>query len=487
MSAEACDEPCIPEARIATWDESADVLVVGLGCAGASAAIEAARAGAATLVVERASGGGGTTATSGGVFYCGGGTAVQKACGFDDAPEEMFAYLRASTGVAPDLEKLRLYCERSVEHFEWLRSLAIPFKASYWPHNFEPWTDDCLWYSGSEEAHPYRELARPAPRGHTVRAEGSCAGGPVLMRALEAALRAAGARTLTDVRVRALVRAGDGRVVGAVARRAGRDLALRARRGVVLATGGFAANRELVARFAPQALALEPLGGAGEDGSGIELGRAAGAECLNLSAAAYTCPVLVPFELIRGILVNARGQRFVNEDVNHKRIGEQLVLHQEGRMFLVVDGATFARPSFPGIELAATGGTPAELEAELGLPPLSLVKTLEVYDAHAARGRDPLFGKRAEFLRPLASPPYAAFDCSVGSGAPIRAFTLGGLWTAPGGEVRRPDGAAIPGLFAAGRSTSCLSAQSCGSSGLQLGEGTFFGRLAGQGAARERA
>jgi len=481
------EERVVPEARVPRWDAHADVVVVGLGCAGASAAIEAARAAAETLVLERASGGGGTTGSSGGVLYCGGGTSVQKACGFDDSPDEMFAYLRASTGPGPDLEKLRIYCERSVEHFEWLRSLAIPFKASYWPHNFEPWTDDCLWYSGSEEAHPYRELARPAPRGHTVRAEGSCAGGPVLMRALETALRGAGAQTLADVRARSLVRAGDGRIVGVVGRRAGADLHLRARRGVVLATGGFIANREMVARHAPQALALEPLGGAGDDGSGIELGRAAGAECLHLSAAAYTCPVLVPFGLIRGILVNGRGQRFVNEDVNHKRIGESLVLHQEGRMFLVVDGETFERPSFPGIGLAATGESPAELEAELGLPPLSLVKTLELYNAHAARGRDPLFGKRPEHLRPLASPPYAAFDCSVGSGAPIRAFTLGGLWTAPGGEVLRPDGARVPGLFAAGRSTSCLSAQSCGSSGLQLGEGTFFGRLAGLGAARERA
>ena len=188
-----------------------------------------------------------------------------------------------------------------------------------------------------------------------------------------------------------------------------------------------------------------------------------------------------------GILVNRHGQRFVHEDVNRKRIGEHLVLHQEGRMFLVVDRESFAKPSYPGIELVATGDSPAELEAELGLPALSLQKTLELYNAHAAQRRDPLFGKRAAHLRPLASPPYAAFDCSVASGAPVRAFTLGGLWTSPGGEVRSPGGEAIPGLYAAGRTTSCLSAQSCGSSGLQIGEGSFFGRLAGQAAARERA
>jgi predicted oxidoreductase len=66
-------------------------------------------------------------------------------------------------------------------------------------------------------------------------------------------------------------------------------------------------------------------------------------------------------------------------------------------------------------------------------------------------------------------------------------MTLGGLMTRVTGEVMTPAGEVLPGLYAAGRATSCLSAQSCGSSGLQVGEGTFFGRLAGQSAAGERA
>ena len=71
---------------IAGYDEEVDVLVIGLGCAGASTALGAVEAGADTLVVERAGGGGGTSAMSGGVIYLGGGTALQKACGFEDTP-----------------------------------------------------------------------------------------------------------------------------------------------------------------------------------------------------------------------------------------------------------------------------------------------------------------------------------------------------------------------------------------------------------------
>ena len=89
------------------WDVETDVLVVGLGCAGASAAIEAASAGASVVVAERASAGGGTSANSGGVIYLGGGTPIQKQCGFEDNAEEMFKYLMASCGAHRDEAKIR--------------------------------------------------------------------------------------------------------------------------------------------------------------------------------------------------------------------------------------------------------------------------------------------------------------------------------------------------------------------------------------------
>ena len=84
------------------WDHEVDVLVVGLGAAGAAAALEASSQSADTWVVESSSAGGGTSAMSGGVIYLGGGTALQKACGFEDTPEAMFDYLMASCGDAPE-------------------------------------------------------------------------------------------------------------------------------------------------------------------------------------------------------------------------------------------------------------------------------------------------------------------------------------------------------------------------------------------------
>ncbi|MGE4652085.1 MAG: FAD-dependent oxidoreductase, partial [Myxococcota bacterium] len=110
------------------FEASADVIVVGLGCAGASAAMEAADAGAEVLVVERAGGGGGTSANSGGLIYLGGGTPVQQAVGFEDTPEELFKFLMAVSGLGADEAKIRLFSEGSVEHFHWLEAQGVPFK-----------------------------------------------------------------------------------------------------------------------------------------------------------------------------------------------------------------------------------------------------------------------------------------------------------------------------------------------------------------------
>lgn len=472
----------VQDSAVPRWDDSVDMLVLGFGCAGGCAAIEARRSGARVLVVERSSAPGGSSALSGGVFYCGGGTAVQRACGFDDSVEAMRAYLMASTGDCPNEEKVDLYCRDSVAHFDWLVSLGIPFKASYWPHNYEPTTDDCLYYSGSEECAPFSHMARPAPRGHTVQAEGSCMGGHVLMDRLVEVALGEGVEILTDANCIALVAAADGSIVGAAVRHDGETRHIRARGGVVIATGGFIMNREMVARVAPTASRTAPLGNPFDNGSGIALGEAAGGATANMHAAIYSCPVLNPPGLIRGILLNERGQRFIPEDVNHKRIGEHAVLRQDGRIFLLVDSEVFEQPA-GARPIVATGDTTEELEDELGWPRGSIGATLNVYNRHARDGHDPLFGKKATFVKPLDVPPYAVFDCGIEATGVYHSFTLGGLCTAPTGEVLTAEGSAIPGLYAVGRATTGLSAQSGGSSGLQLAEGTYFGRLAGQAVA----
>ncbi len=463
--------------EIGRWDAESDVLVVGLGAAGAAAALEASRSGADTLVLERAGGGGGTSAMSGGVLYLGGGTALQKACGFEDSAEEMFKYLMASCGDSPDAAKMRLYCDGSVDHYDWIVEQGVPFKpVFYYGCSGEPPNEDGLVWSGSERAHPYCDLAVPAPRGHVPQMEHQA--GPMLMQKLVAAVDASPARVALDHRCVALVRESDGRVVGAVAESFGEERAIRARRGVILSTGGFIHNDAMIAAHAPRVRQCKiRVGAEGDDGSGIRLGVAAGAATLHMDASSISLPATQPWGLKRGILVNRQGQRFVNEDAYYGVLGERALFHQDGQAWLVVDDEVFEKPDYPR-ELSGVGETPAELERELGLPAGSLESSVALYNRYAERGEDPLFHKGSEYLKPLVKSPFGAFDCTTGSSI-YAAFTLGGLHTDTEGRVLDPEGAAIPGLFASGRATSGLAVGGY-SSGLSLGDGTFFGRRAGR-------
>jgi 3-oxo-5alpha-steroid 4-dehydrogenase len=145
-----------------------------------------------------------------------------------------------------------------------------------------------------------------------------------------------------------------------------------------------------------------------------------------------------------------------------------------------LDEKTFERP-FPETEIVAVEETVEELERSLGFPSGGLQSTMAFYNEHAARGEDPLFRKGQEHLTPLVNPPYAALDYTTDK-ALYTVFTLGGLHTLPTGQVLTPDGDVIPGLYAAGRTTSGLAAQGY-SSGLSLADATFFGRMAGRHAA----
>jgi len=475
-------ESCEPRRAkdVRDWAVTTDVLVVGLGCAGASAAIEAARAGADVLVVERASGGGGTSSMSGGVIYLGGGTGLQRACGFEDSSEEMFKYLMASCGPRPDEEKIRVYCERSVEHYDWFVAQGVPFKPVFYPHySGEPPTDDGLVFSGSEEAWPFCEIARPAPRGHVAQTPNQT--GWLLMQKLIAAVEAAGARIVTDTRVLGLVVSDDGDVVGAIAKRDGREFRVRARKGVVLAAGGFVNNRRMLETHAPLLGRCKfRVGAEGDDGSGIRMATAAGAAAVNLGMGSISLPIIPPKTLQKGILVNRFGQRFINEDAYYGRLGEYALLRNDGIAYLVLDSETFVRPEVERA-VAGVGETIEELEAALELPAGSLAATVELYNRHARNGVDPVFHKAQKWVKPL-DPPYGALDCRVDTSL-YAVFTLGGLQTDVDGRVLSADGDPLSGLYSAGRTSASISCPGY-SSGLSIGDGTFFGRRAGAAAAR---
>jgi 3-oxo-5alpha-steroid 4-dehydrogenase len=465
------------EREVSAWNDEADVVVVGLGAAGACAAIEAREAGADVLVLERAGGGGGTSAMSGGLVYMGGGTPVQAACGFEDSPENMFDFLMASLGPEPDEQKVRLFCEKSVEHFHWLEAHGVPFKRSFYDEpGLEAPTDDCLVYSGGEDAWPFDRVARPAPRAH--KPQHPAAAGGFLMQKLVAATERSGARIVCDARTETLVVAGDGRVLGVVVRHDGRERLVRAKRGVILAAGGFVKNEEMVARHQPR---LAPcsfkLGVDGDDGRAIRMAMGAGADAIRMDAAEVALPITPPRRLVRGIVVNRFGQRFINEDTYYGRVGQESLLRQDGRVYLVVDNAIYERNAM-GWEADFVEETVEEVERAAGFPEGSLVATVEHYNRFAGRGEDPVFHKNPALLQPLVSPPFAVIDCRPEK-VLWAVFTLGGLHTRTTGEVLDPDGGEIAGLYAAGRTTSGIAAYGyC--SGISLGDATFFGREAGR-------
>ena len=470
------------EVDVPAWDHDTDVLVIGFGSAGASAALGAREAGARVLVLERASGPGGSSAIAGGHFYLGGGTPVQTACGFEDSAEEMYKYLEALTP-DPEPEKLRLYCDGSVAHFHWLEAQGVPFDRSYYPGKaaIQPGRD-CLIWSGNEKVWPYRDIAMPAPRGHKVAFDGPDGGGALAMQHLSSAVGQSGAQQLFDMQVCNLIADATGAICGVRFRQDGQLRHARARGGVVLSAGGYIMNTQMFDHelaWMPRDLIKH--GVPNDDGAGVLMGVSAGGAAIGLHQAFLTSPVYPPESMIKGVMVNALGQRFVAEDSYHGRAAGFIVEQPQGMTYLILDSATFGYPPYDFFEQKLVDGyeTVESMEAGLGLPQGSLAKTLADYNSAAAQGEDPAFNKYAEWLQPLDQPPYAAFDLSVGH-AKFAGFSLGGLSTSADAQVRRADGSVLAGLYAAGACAWNIAQDARGySSGTCLGEATFFGRRAG--------
>ncbi len=473
----------IPPHLVPRWDHEADVVIVGHGGAGASAAIESARAGADTLVLERMTRGGGTTALSTGVVYFGGGTRVQKACGFDDPVEEMVKHVRLAAGRHADEEKVRLYCEGSVEHFDWVCGLGVEFDESFVAEKTtHPFGPETLFFSGNEKVHPFADQAAPAPRGHKPARPGEVGG--YLMEFFLTATHEAGAAVLNECRVERLVQDPETRrVLGVVADHDGTTVHIRARRGVILAAGGFIMNKEMLAEHAPDLLRCNwEAASPADDGLGIRVGQGAGADVVNMAEGLVVNAIYPPGSHCKGVLVNEQGQRFVNEDAYVGRTSDAMLRRADGRCWLILDDEIHG-PTQAFHKVAAVEGTIAELEASLGIPEGQLVHTVDTYNRFAAQGEDPLFHKAAEYLRPLGDGPFGALDCTTENSI-YAGFTFGGLATRATGEVLDPSGTPIPGLYAAGRVAAGLPLEGrTYASGLSIGDATFFGRVAGRHAA----
>ncbi|BBY15838.1 FAD-binding protein [Mycolicibacterium litorale] len=483
----------IEAGSVTEWSDEVDVVVIGFGIAGGCAAVSAAAAGARVLVLEKAAAAGGTTSMAGGHFYLGGGTAVQQATGFEDSAEEMYKYLVAMSR-EPEHDKIRAYCEDSVEHFEWLENLGFQFERTFYPGKVvvPPGTEG-LSYTGNEKVWPFCEQAAPAPRGHSVPVPGELGGAAMVIDLLLKRAAELGVQIRYETGVTNLVVDGD-RVAGVRWKHFGDNGSVKAG-AVVIAAGGFAMNPEMVAEHTP-ALGqkrktkhhgeVEPyiLGNTNDDGLGIRMGISAGGVAKNLDQLFITAAAYPPEILLTGVIVNKDGQRFVAEDSYHSRTSAFVLEQPDQTAYLIVDEAHMQMPEMPLIKFIDGWETVAEMETALGIPEGKLAATLERYNEHAARGEDPDFHKQPEYLAAQDKGPWAAFDLSLGR-AMYSGFTMGGLTVSIDGEVLREDGSAIPGLYAAGACASNIAQDGKGyASGTQLGEGSFFGRRAGTHAAQ---
>jgi len=480
-------------ADVAQWSDEADVVVVGFGMAGGAAAVSAAAAGAKVLVLEKAAGAGGTSSLAGGHFYLGGGTAVQQATGHDDSAEEMYKYLVA-VARDPEHDKIRAYCEGSVEHFNWLEDLGFAFERSYYPGKVvvPPGTEG-LSYTGNEKVWPFCEQAKAAPRGHSVPVPGELGGADMVIKLLLKRAEELGVQIRYETGATNLVLDADSAVAGVTWKSFGDTGAVRAK-SVIIAAGGFAMNPEMVAQYTP-ALGqkrktkhhgeVEPyiLGNPNDDGLGIRLGVSAGGVAKDLDQLFITAAAYPPEILLTGVIVNSDGKRFVNEDSYHSRTSAFVLEQPDQVAYLIVDEAHTEMPAMPLIRFIDGWETIAEAEAALGIPAGNLAATLDRYNANARRGEDPDFHKQPDYVAAQDQGPWAAFDLSLGR-AMYSGFTMGGLTVSVDGEVLRADGGAVPGLYAVGACASNIAQDGKGyASGTQLGEGSFFGRRAGTHAA----
>lgn len=525
------------------WDQRVDVAVVGFGGAGVSAAIEAREAGASVAVLERFNGGGSTN-ISGGIVYAGGGTAIQAEAGVTDTPDNMFNYLALETGEAVCADTLRQFCRESPATIDWLRARGVPFHASLCPFKTSyPSNNYYYYYSGNESFAPYSDAATPAPRGH--RAHGRGVSGAALFGPLRDAARRSGVQILRQHRAAGLITNARGEVIGVRAMRMpegrlatwlhrrlyalliylryvsmyapfvtrlfraalqhleerhGRPVHIRARRGVILGTGGFFFNRAMVAEHAPAHLPGMPLGTIGDDGSGILLGREAGGATALMDNVSQWRFVNPPEAFVRGILVDSHGERICNEMLYGAQLSEQIMKQAGGQAWLIIDRALAKRalaeigPSRAmWFQSAAAlmylflarrkARTLESLAAKLGMPAATLAQTVDDYNLLSVTGADDPLGKPADHLATLGGGPWYALDCRVDGMVRNPSITLGGLRVEERtGEVLDALGQPIRGLYAAGRCAVGVASHSY-VSGLSIAGCIFSGRRAGRHAA----
>lgn len=555
-------------------DDAFDLVVVGAGAAGMTAAATAAAKGLDVLVVEKTEFVGGNTSFSGGMVYIPDNPRMDEA-GRPDDPAEALAYLENAVPTDEGREARALFVRKGREAIEFLeantavRLKAVPFYPDYYPdlegartgmRVMEPLAFDAAtlgpWFRrlrppipeftvlggmmvAREDLPHFRNFKR-SPRSFLRVARlvteygmqrlrhhrgarlvlGNALAGRLLKSLLDR-----GVTILTECRPLEVVIEG-GRAAGLRVADAQGERVVRARRGVVLATGGFSHGAEKRGRWLPAAASRESPFAPGSTGDGLDLGAAAGGTVATGNAHnAYWSPasvylradgrkVVYPHTVTdRGkpgsLVVNGAGRRFANEAVSYHRFGEALLREGNLPAFIVCDSAfiwkyglgaiiPFTRNLRPYQEAGylVSAACPQELAARLGIDATALAATVARFNEDAVSGKDTEFGRGEDvYSRYLGDAEIGPNPCLAPlTQAPFHAIrlvlsdlgTCAGLVTDLHCRVLGPAGRPVDGLYAVGNDMQSIWRGHYPGPGITLGPALTFGYLAACHAAGNR-
>lgn len=535
------------------WDQEADVVVIGSGGAGLTAAILAHDNGARVLVLERSDKIGGTTAVSGGGAWIPLNHKMQD-LETSDSREEALAYCkRLTAGRAPDelVETFVDTAHRMVRYLEEhtplrFRASALPdyqsemegakiggrsldpelFKVSElgeWaeklrpsPLMFVPLTmDEALKSIGQPGSLRMDEIVGRMQQG--MAGSGNALVGRLLKGCLDREIK-----ILTSTRARQLL-VEDGRVRGVRANRDGGEVRVGARGGVVLACGGFEWSEDLWARFQPGAITYH-CSPPSNEGDGLIMATELGADLGNMSEAWLYPGAIVPGEehdglpvsrwvigertLPHAILVNRRGERFVNEGSNYNDMSKALLVTDPNTLgprnmpcWCIMDVQYRQRypiltvmPTDPDPEWLVSAETLKGLASKVGIDPPGLAATVSRFNGFARQGKDADFNRgESRYEQWLGDPDSPHPNLGTLEQSPFYALpihlaaagTKGGPRTDKNGRVLNVRGEAIGGLYAAGNAMAGISGPGYYGGGGTIGLGMTWGYICGITAAAE--
>lgn len=443
-------------------DTETDVVIIGAGGAGLSAAVAAREGGASVIVLEKMPiVGGNTNYATGGLNAS--ETSIQAKMGISDSNEQYIEDTMVGGKNINDLALVTEMVEKSAETVDWLIKLGADLT-------------DVGKMAGSTNSRTHRPTGGAAVGAH-------------LSAALEKAAKAAGADIRLNQEVTKIINE-NGKAVGVVISTKDGEYTIKAK-AVIVATGGFGANPTLVESYKPELKGFGTTNHAGATGDALTWAKDFNAALTDIEQI-QTHPTVVPVknlmitEAVRGngaIMINRDGNRFCTEMATRDVMSAAILEQTGGTAYLMFD--TSIRKSLKAIETYASqgllteGATVAELAQKLGIPEATLEKTVSDYNSYVANGNDPDFGRKAsEMPRALVEGPYYVVE--VG---PAIHHTMGGLKINTKAEVIDTNGNVIPALYAAGEVTGGIhGANRLG--GNAVADITVFGKIAGEQAAK---